>query len=104
MKKILAISSVLFASLLCGSGCSYFMLWQISEYDHDETRADRDLRALEEERALRMQADSNYTDQQINAVMERSSIGNHRGTNSRPLTVEELREQQERERERRRRK
>lgn len=79
------------------------MLWQVSTYDHDETRADREMRILEEERALRMQADSNYTDEQIRAVNARSSIGNHRSVNSRPLTVEELREQQERERELRRR-
>lgn len=79
------------------------MLWQVSNYDHDETRADREMRALEEERALRMQADSNYTDEQIRAINARSSLGNHRSSNSRPLTVEELREQQERERELRRR-
>jgi hypothetical protein len=103
MKKIFVILGVLAATLFCGSGCSYFMLWQVASYEHDETRADRELRALEEERALRMQADSNYTDQQINAVMERSSIGTHRSSNSRPLTVEELREQQERERRMRRR-
>ena len=61
------------------------------------------MRALEEERVLRMQSDSNYTDQQINAVMQRSSVGPSRSSNSRPLTVEELRAQQERERELRRR-
>ena len=74
MKKIFLILGVSAATWLCGSGCSYFMLWQISGYDHDETRADREMRALEEERALRMQGDSNYTDQQINAVMQRSSV------------------------------
>lgn len=90
---------------LCGSGCSYFMLWQISEYEHDETRADREMRALEEERALRMQGDSNYTDEQINAINARSSIGSRGATSrqSKPMTVEELREQQERERAKRRR-
>ena len=103
MKKIFLILGVSVLTWLCGSGCSYFMLWQISGYDHDETRADREMRALEEERALRMQGDSNYTDQQINAVMQRSSVGTSRSTNSRPLTVEELRAQQERERELRRR-
>lgn len=103
MKKTLVVFSVLLTTLLCGSGCSYFMLWQVSSYEHDETRADREMRALEEERALRMQADSNYTDEQIRAVNARSSLGNHRSANSRPLTIEELREQQERERELRRR-
>lgn len=103
MKKIFAVCSVFLTVLLCGNGCSYFMLWQVSNYEHDETRADREMRALEEERALRMQADSNYTDEQIRAVNARSSLGNHRSSNSRPLTIEELREQQERERKLRRR-
>lgn len=104
MKKTLAVFSVLFTTLLCGSGCSYFMLWQISEYEHDDTSADRAMRQLEEERALRMQANPGYTDQQINAVNARSSISS-RGSarSSRPLSVDELREQQERERELRRR-
>lgn len=79
------------------------MLWQFSKYEHDETAADREMRVIEEERALRMQNDSNYTDQQIKAVMDRSSVGSGRSTNSRPLSLEELREQQERERELRRR-
>lgn len=103
MKKISILLISALAACLCGSGCSYFMLWQISEYDHDDTRADREMQALEEERALRMQSNSNYTDEQIRAINARSSVGMRNATEkaSRPLTFEELREQQEREREKR---
>lgn len=102
MKKRLSIFALLCAVALCGNGCTYFMLWKISSHEHDETTADREMRALEEDRALRMQNDANYTDQQINAVNARSSVGTRRSTTSRPLSIEELREQQEREREARR--
>lgn len=98
MKKRLFVFALLGAVVLCGSGCNYFMLWKISSHEHDETAADREMRSLEEARALRMQNDANYTDQQINAVNARSSIGTRRSTTSRPLSIEELREQQERER------
>lgn len=104
MQKISLILLGALLTCLCGSGCSYFMLWQIAEYEHDDTRADQAMRQLEEERALRMQANPGYTDQQINAVNARSSIGSRSaGHSSRPLSVDELREQQERERAKRKR-
>lgn len=97
MKKRLSIFALLLAAVLCGNGCTYFMLWKISSREHNEMQAEEDVRKLEEERALRMQSSSHYTDQQINAVNSRSSIGRGR-TAGRGLTLEELREQQERER------
>ncbi len=87
----------LFPALLAGSGCTYFMLWKTASYDYDDTLADQYINDTEVEREARMQGNQNYRDAEIKAVNE--ATGNTRAnTAKKPLTVEELRAQQERER------
>ncbi len=97
IKSILTFA-ILLPALLASSGCTYFMLWRTAKYEHDETKADRYMDEIESERTTRMQGNQNYRDVEINAL--NNAIGTRADT-SHALTLEELREQQEREREER---
>lgn len=81
---------------LGGSGCTYFMFWKVASYEYDDTLADRNIENLERERAERMLKNSNYRDAEINAI---NPDAPRRAADTRPLTIEELREQQAKERE-----
>ena len=87
----------LVAFAVMANGCSYLMFYKVSNYEYDDTKADREMEALDRDRAERMRANKSYGDVEMKAVNERSTLGGNTA-NSKPLSVEELRAQQEKER------
>ncbi|MCR5183681.1 MAG: hypothetical protein K6B46_03165 [Opitutales bacterium] len=91
------VAGALFCAVLPNSACTYYMLYKASNYDYDDNRADRDIEEIEQERTKRL-VSSGYSDEEIEVINRNNSRSTH------TLSIEELRQQQEKEREARKKK
>ncbi len=89
--KLLAAGTLFFA-IFVNSGCTYYMLYKAASYDYDDSRVDRDIENIEEERTKRLIESGDYSDEQIKIINRNAS------RRERALTLEELRQQQAKER------